>query len=64
LIAGANKEADINIVEKLDNKDKDWDNKKINNGLLGKVEDDGGESGGGQTKEDVVDLNENGQSGK
>jgi len=28
LIAGVNKEADINIVEKLDNKDKDWDKKK------------------------------------
>jgi len=64
LTAGANEEADVKIVEKLDDNDKNWDNKKINDGLSGKVEGDGGESRDGQTKEDVVDLNENGQSGK
>lgn len=64
LTSGGNKEADVKIVEKLDDKDKNWDNKKIDDGLSGKVEGDSRGSGGGQTKEDEVDLNENGQSGK
>lgn len=64
LTSGGNKEADVKIVEKLDDKDKNWDNKKIDDGLSGKVEGDSRGSWGGQTKEDEVDLNENGQSGK
>lgn len=64
LTAAGNKDADQKLFEKLDDKDKNWENEKINDGLPGKVEGDAGDSRGGQTKEDVANLNENGQSKK